>query len=126
VDSRRRTSTLWLFGKLFECIGGISYLHYTSQVWPAYWSVGSRWPNDGEIDIIEGINLMTANQMALHTLPGCTHSSDTNETGAMGMSDCSTPSGCIVGELQPNSYADAFAEAGGGVWATQFDVTGIL
>jgi len=69
---------------------------------------------------------MTANQMALHTLPGCTHSSDTNETGAIGTTDCSIPSGCIVGELQPNSYAAAFAEAGGGVWATQFDVTGIL
>ena len=31
---------------------------------------GDVWPTHGEIDIIEGVNLVTQNQMGLHTLPG--------------------------------------------------------
>lgn len=58
---------------------------------------------------------MPANQMAIHTSGGCTVSG----------TDCSQGSGCTVSEKQPNSYGQAFATAGGGVWATQFDTTGI-
>lgn len=25
------------------------------QVWPAFWSQGQVWPDDGEIDLIEGV-----------------------------------------------------------------------
>ena len=58
---------------------------------------------------------MTANQMALHTSSGCT----VNGT------DCSNGSGCTVLEKKDGSYGQAFAAAGGGVWATQLDTTGI-
>jgi hypothetical protein len=43
-----------------------------------------------------------------------------------GVTDCSQPSGCFVSESSPNSYGEGFATVGGGVWATQFDVAGIL
>lgn len=39
--------------------------------------------------------------------------------------NCSTPAGCVVRETTPNSFGTGFNDAGGGVWATQFDVTGV-
>jgi len=106
----------------------IDLLHipYGCSVWPAWWTKGPLWPNDGEIDIIEAINVMPNNQMALHTTPGCTHSTPPNQSGVSGQGDCSLGSGCVVSEVAPNSYESGFAAAGGGVWATQFDVAGIF
>lgn len=93
-----------------------------TKVWPAFWSLGANkeWPNGGEVDIMEGINLMTNNQMALHTTPGCMQTPG-EQTGATLETDCSTDQGCLVAEKQPNSYGESFAQAGGGVWAVQFD-----
>lgn len=31
------------------------------------WTLGPDWPNNGEIDIIEGVNSELVNSMALHT-----------------------------------------------------------
>ena len=78
-----------------------------------------------EIYFPEAINLQTSNQMALHTLPGCFHSTPQNQIGVDADLDCSTPSGCVVRESTPNSFGTGFNDVGGGVWATQFDVTGI-
>jgi hypothetical protein len=83
-------------------------------------------PDDGEIDIIEAINVMPANQMALHTTPGCYHPNVAYQTGITGELDCSTAAGCVVIESSPNSFQSGFAQAGGGVWACQFDVAGVL
>ncbi|TFL00746.1 glycoside hydrolase family 16 protein [Pterulicium gracile] len=104
----------------------LMHLPYGCSVWPAFWTKGPNWPDDGEIDIIEGINLQANNQMALHTTPGCMHTTPPNQMGVSGELDCSTPAGCVVGERFPNSYGPGFGENGGGVWATQFDVSGIF
>ncbi|KAF9240470.1 concanavalin A-like lectin/glucanase domain-containing protein [Melanogaster broomeanus] len=104
----------------------LNHIPYGCSVWPAFWSFGSNWPDDGEIDIIEGINLMDSNQMAIHTTPGCTHSDNVDQLGATGSTtDCSLGPGCTVTETSPNSFEADFATAGGGVWATQFDTSGI-
>lgn len=111
-------------------IADIVHLPFGCSVWPAFWTKGTLlWPDGGEIDIIEGINLVSQNQMALHTLPGCYH--NTTPPNQMGISDptkvdCSQPSGCVVSESAPNSFGQGFANAGGGVFGVQFDVAGVF
>ncbi|KIM56725.1 glycoside hydrolase family 16 protein [Scleroderma citrinum Foug A] len=121
---RITSSTAYELGSLW--LIDANHIPYGCSVWPAFWSFGPKWPDDGEIDIIEAINLMPANQMAIHTTPGCTQNGSSPELGTFGSTtDCSTDSGCTVLETSANSYLAPFATAGGGVWATQFEADGI-
>jgi hypothetical protein len=70
------------------------------------------------------VNLMSYNQMALHALNGCTKASDSQQTGTNNSPNCTDGTGCTVLETNQNSGGAAFANAQGGVWATQFDVSG--
>lgn len=63
------------------------------SVWPAYWTQGiDDWPTDGEIDIMENVNVVTQNRYALHTTQGCTHpaagDSANLQTGTVISTDC--------------------------------------
>lgn len=44
------------------------------STWPAWWTLSQAgpWPQGGEIDIIEGVNLNPQNLASLHTTPNCT------------------------------------------------------
>ena len=79
---------------------------------------------------MELVNLAQDNQMTLHTTPGCTQPQGVTQLGKTSGTDCSqgvnSSDGCTVVETQPNNAGAAFASAGGGVWAAQFDVSGIL
>jgi len=70
---------------------------------------------------------MTSNQMALHTRTGCTLNAPASgaQTGQSGGLNCSLDSGCTVTETKSNSFGQGFNQAGGGVFATQFDASGI-
>jgi len=70
------------------------------------------------------VNLMTHNQMAVHALTGCTKANDSQQTGTNLSPNCTDGTGCTVAETNLNSAGPAFANAQGGVWATQFDVSG--
>ena len=142
---RITTEEFFDFGSLI--VFDATHLPYGCAVWPAFWTKGPKWPDDGEIgmfyirlaptrlngnapmrlaaDIVEGINLMNYNQMAVHTTDGCITTSQIQQTGQLGATNCSDGSGCTVHETKPNSFGAGFASAGGGVWATQFDVSGI-
>ncbi|KAK7683143.1 hypothetical protein QCA50_013816 [Cerrena zonata] len=130
VPFNEKRNTVRITSKDFYDVGSlwiIDLLHipYGCSVWPAFWTKGSLWPDDGEIDIVEGINVMPINQMALHTTAGCTHNPPPDQKGRSLEMNCATPAGCTVQETAPNSFNSGFAAAGGGVWATQFDVSGI-
>ena len=88
--------------------------------------VGPNWPSSGEIDIIEGVNLQTTNQMTLHTSPGCTvtvgNGGQTGtSTGDPNCGDGSGYNGCPVVSNTGGSYGTPFDNTGGGVFATYWD-----
>lgn len=90
---------------------------------------------------------MTYNQMALHTREGCLASFGPDQTGKAGPNNCNATSGCTVVssetyqtrghhtdqhvgllpqiENTPNSFGKSFSDNGGGVFAAQYDVSGI-
>jgi len=86
--------------------------------WPAAWEVGDDWPNNGEVDIVEGVNSVAPNQATLHTSPGCTMPASTAQTGHTVGTDCNTAvngnAGCGVQTDKANSFAGGFNSAGGG------------
>ncbi|KAK4687336.1 hypothetical protein P7C73_g2792, partial [Tremellales sp. Uapishka_1] len=101
------------------------HLPYGCGVWPGFWTQGPNWPTGGEIDIFEGINLVTTNQVALHTVgSGCLATSVAAFSGDLTYNNCSTAanfgSGCTVNETDTASYGAAFANAGGGVYIAEF------
>ncbi|KAL4784452.1 concanavalin A-like lectin/glucanase domain-containing protein [Aspergillus varians] len=90
--------------------------------WPAFWAVGPDWPTDGEIDIIEGVNLHDSNKIVLHTSGSCDVGGDYEMSGNMTSSECGDASGtigCVV-EGQSGSSGTAFNKQGGGIYAMEW------
>jgi beta-glucanase (GH16 family) len=94
--------------------------------WPAFWMLGGNWPDNGEIDIIEGVNTQSTNHMALHTSDGCSIN-DSGFSGYLSTSNCYAEaegqypnSGCAIEGSTTQSYGDGFNQAGGGVYATEW------
>ncbi|KAF6231736.1 hypothetical protein HO173_010038 [Letharia columbiana] len=94
--------------------------------WPAFWMVGPNWPNDGEIDIIEGVNDNANNAMTLHTSDGCSIT-DGTFTGTLTTSNCyvyapdqSNNAGCDIQNQNTQSYGNNFNSNGGGVIAMEW------
>lgn len=84
--------------------------------------VGPSWPQDGEIDILEGVNEMQQNQITIHTKPGCAPGKGPQgESGARtGRGDCGENGGdigCGVFNTSPQGWGGGFNQAGGGVYA---------
>lgn len=109
----------------------INHMPYGCSVWPSFFTKGqdnnADWPKGGEIDIIENVNLATANQYALHTDITCTQPSNVTQTGKVKSPNCQAvvtptdvqnPGGCVVAESQAGSFGQGFQ---GGVFATQWE-----
>jgi hypothetical protein len=86
--------------------------------WPAFWSVGRNWPSDGEIDIIEGVNLQDHNEIVMHTAGTCSIK-DEGMSGSVNATGCGEDLGtigCVI-EGHKGSYGTSFNKQGGGVYA---------
>ncbi|KIJ97255.1 glycoside hydrolase family 16 protein [Laccaria amethystina LaAM-08-1] len=109
------------------------HIPYGCSVWPSFWTLGlqSTWPGSGEIDIVEAINGMTRNQIALHTPEGCNQDNTVQtpasqlQSGTTANTDCAQPRGCIVMENKEASFGAAFGERGGGVYAMSMEQEGV-
>ncbi|KAF7887262.1 uncharacterized protein EAF02_003909 [Botrytis sinoallii] len=99
--------------------------------WPALWLTDSNnWPTNGEIDIMEAVNVVSSkkNQMTLHTTSGCSMDVKRKETGKPIQSSCLNSTnfnaGCGVHDSAGTFGAD-FNSNGGGVMAMELRTAGI-
>lgn len=92
--------------------------------WPAFWTFGANWPHQGEVDIIEGVNLQRSNKMTLHTGPGCVMSNPNTAAGtSLKNADCNHGTafiGCGQSASDEGGFADGFNAQGGGIYAMQW------
>jgi hypothetical protein len=87
-------------------------------------------PQNGEIDIVEGVNDQTTNIMTLHTGAGASiqsKSTTASFSGNITTTDCDvnapnqpTNAGCAVHDTSDLSFGAGFNAAGGGVYATEW------
>jgi hypothetical protein len=99
-------------------------------MWPSFFLLGPNWPQDGEIDVIEGVNMMPHNQITIHTRGGCVPGiGPGGERGVrMGHKDCGADGGfigCGVSHNVGHGYGAGMNAAGGGVYATLWTDDGI-
>jgi len=105
---------------------------YGCSVWPAYWSVGDWWPDQGEMDIIEGVHNQLTNQYTLHSGPGCSLAEPVHNSvlSKLLSTTCTsskhTNGGCAFRDNDPRSYGKNFNNVNGGVFAHLWTDTGVL
>ncbi|KAM3077458.1 hypothetical protein ACMFMG_006801 [Clarireedia jacksonii] len=106
-------------------IADIAHMPEGCGTWPALWSFGPNWPSSGEIDVIEGVNAQTANQMTLHTSAGCTMSNPGVASGTTLVGgNCNAGNGntgCGQTTTNTQNYGAGFNAIGGGVYAWNWD-----
>lgn len=97
--------------------------------WPAFWLLGPNWPNNGEIDIIEGVSQGSTDSITLHTAAGCTINTSGSQPGSvLDYTNCNTANandGCGVSTTNTQGYGAGFNAIGGGVYATQWTSSAI-
>ncbi|KAI1787217.1 laminarinase [Ganoderma leucocontextum] len=103
-------------------VWNIRHMPQGCGTWPAIWEVGSNWPNNGEIDVLEGINDRGRNQATLHTTSGCSMPALRNQSGTIAGTDCNEygpTGGCGVQAPRASSYGPSFNAVGGGWYAME-------
>jgi hypothetical protein len=110
-------------------IADIQHMPDACGAWPAWWLTGPNWPNNGEIDIIEGVNRQTTDAITLHTSAGCTINTSGSASGiTLSSPDCNNNNaynGCGVSTSNTQNYGAGFNNIGGGVYAMQWTSSAI-
>ncbi|KAJ9651165.1 hypothetical protein H2198_009542 [Neophaeococcomyces mojaviensis] len=123
---RIESTTRWTKGLWIADIGHMPTS--TCGLWPAYWTLGENWPNNGEIDIIEGVNDRDYRISVLHDGgPGSEIDSDNAGTGQVLNDDCyyntatgAGATGCVIKDSSAGSYGTGFNSAGGRIVAMEW------
>ncbi|KAI9659597.1 MAG: hypothetical protein M1831_003678 [Alyxoria varia] len=103
----------------------LNHMPYGCGTWPAFWSVGPKWPNNGEIDIIEGVNTAHRNTFALHTARNCKVPGRRElQSGTQKTTDCFVDanynSGCAVEAPGPFGYGKTLNDNKGGTYVMEW------
>ncbi|KAF5369067.1 hypothetical protein D9758_002924 [Tetrapyrgos nigripes] len=110
-------------------IFNIRHMPQGCGTWPAVWTVGADWPNNGEVDILEGVNDQGSNTATLHTSSGCSMPASRSMTGTALQNNCNVAvnsnAGCGVRLSDTRSYGPTFNANGGGWYAMERRNTGI-
>ncbi|KAF9221541.1 glycoside hydrolase family 16 protein [Gyrodon lividus] len=73
----------------FTAVFDMRHMPEGCGTWPSVWTVGADWPNEGEIDIVEGVNSLMPNIASVHTGSNCRMSSPArNMTGQSTGTNC--------------------------------------
>ncbi|KAG9053192.1 hypothetical protein FS842_008542 [Serendipita sp. 407] len=112
------------FGHNTILVADIKHMPFGCGTWPALWTTNvGTWPNDGEVDILEGVNIETPNVMTLHTGANCTMPLSRSQKGTAVTTDCywltNGNAGCGVISENQSSYGDSFNNVGGGWYAME-------
>ncbi len=119
---------------------GVTGMPQGCSVWPAFWTCGSNWPNNGEIDLIEYVNTDSVAATTLHTSDGCDQSSEStssfsgywSNTNGNPNDNCYvyapgqySNTGCSIISGKSSSVGSSFNNNGvnGGVYALEWDNT---
>jgi len=95
------------------------------STWPAFWTLSATgpWPNGGEIDIIEGVNLNGQNLASLHTTSACTMAQNRPQKGSTVSCNCDVSvnynQGCGTSFAPTSSYGSGFNDVHGGYYVMQ-------
>ncbi|KAF7378486.1 hypothetical protein MSAN_00276000 [Mycena sanguinolenta] len=114
----------------------VAHIPAVCGTWPAIWSLrldtqftGPDWPNGGEIDVVEAVNLYNRDEYSLHTRSGCTGPATMPNLQLVdGNTNCDAiadAGACGYSDLDSTSFGPGFNNAGGGVFALEFAADGI-
>ncbi|TCD71739.1 hypothetical protein EIP91_005505 [Steccherinum ochraceum] len=115
-------------GTLF--VADIYAMPHGCSTWPAYWLVGDDWPYHGELDILEGVNEQTSNQITVHTGTVCNLVKDAVQTtGRLVGTTCQSANGanagCNFATDGNTTYGHGFNMNAGGVYAHTWETDAI-